>query len=167
MMTTTRAGLLGMALVVALAGSVRAQEWVVEDGAQIASRLEAIALTLHDHADRWADAAILYRAAADLRPSDDHQAQKDLFTAAQLYVETEHVGDAIAALEVAGSRALASGDGVLARDRFADAAWVAQRAGLSRELQRLSYRAAEVAMSNGLEQVAGSGRLADAEASLR
>ena len=76
--------------------------------------------------------------------------RRNLFTAANLHVETGNVGRAIAALEEAGARALATGDAVLARERFADAALVAQRAGLSREHQRLSYRTAEVASVIGL-----------------
>jgi len=128
----------------------------VLSGEQIAVELEAQAQSLHDRADRWGDAATLYLAAARLRDGGDPQAQKNLFVAANLLLEGRNVGAAIDALETAGSRALASGDTQLARERFADAALVAQRAGLSREHQRLSYRTAEVAMAMNLPP--GSGR---------
>lgn len=113
---------------------------------QIATGIEASAATLHDVPDRWNEAATLYVAAAEIRAAGDPRAQKDLFAAANLFVQIGSVGRAIGALEAAGARALASGDADLARERFADAALVAQRAGLSREHQRLSYRTTEVAM---------------------
>jgi hypothetical protein len=121
---------------------------------QIAAELEAAAATLHDRADRWSEAATLYVAAAEIRADGDAQAQKNLFVAANLFVRTDNVGGAIGALESAASRALATGQTELARQRFADAALVAQRHGLSREHQRLSYRTAEVAMATELGRVA-------------
>ncbi len=57
---------------------------------------------------------------------------------------------AIAALESAGSRALASGDVVQAADMFADAARVAKKAGLRIEQRRLSSRVGELAYSSVL-----------------
>ena len=114
---------------------------------EIATEIEAAAASLHDRAERWADAATLYRAAAELREDGDSQGQKNLFVAANLFLETGRVGDAIAVLESAASRALASGDSEAAIERFADAALVALRAGLTREHQRLGYRITEVAVA--------------------
>ncbi len=57
---------------------------------------------------------------------------------------------AIAALESAGSRALASGDVVRAADLFADAARVAKNAGLRIDQRRLSSRVGELAYSSEL-----------------
>ncbi len=133
-----------------MVGPVSAQE-ELRSSAEIAMELEATAATLHDHADRWQEVAVLYEVAAELRPGGDAQAQRDLFVAANLHLETGRVGRAIAALETAATRALQSGDAELAHERFADAALVAQRAGLSREHQRLSYRIAEVASALGLQ----------------
>lgn len=153
MKTTMRWTLAALALTVLPAEDTEAQDRVMS-GVEIAEQLEESAATLHDRADRWADAATLYETAAELRPGGDPRAQKNLFLAANLYLETGSVGSAIEALETAGARALASGDPVLARERFADAALVAQRAGLSREHQRLAYRTAEVATAERLTTAA-------------
>ena len=166
MRTRTRAVWAWMGLAGAMVGPAAGQD-VLDTGVGIAVRMEAIAVTLHDHADRWADAAILYEAAAALRPEGDARAQKDLFTAAQLFLETKNVGRSIAALEAAAQRALASGEHELARERFADAAVVAQRAGLSREYQRLSYRTLEVATAEGLTRLGAGRSTADIEAARR
>ena len=57
---------------------------------------------------------------------------------------------AIAALESAGSRALASGDVVRAAEIFADAAWVARKAELRIDQRRLGSRVSELAESSEL-----------------
>ena len=144
MKTTMRWALAATALAALFAQQAEAQDRVLT-GEQIAVEMEAAAATLHDRAERWGDAATLYLAAAELRDQGDVQAQKNFFVAANLLLETGDVKGAIAALESAGSRALAAGDGELARERFVDAALVAQRAGLSREHERLSYRTTEAA----------------------
>jgi len=143
MKTTMRWALAAAALAAPFAQQAEAQDGVLT-GEQIAVEMEVAAATLHDRAERWADAATLYLAAAELREQGDAQAQKNFFVAANLLLETGDVEGAIAALEVAGSRALAVGDAELARERFVDAALVAQKAGLSREHERLSYRTTEV-----------------------
>ena len=85
--TTTRAGIAWLGMLVGLAWPLSAQE-TAEAGRSMAVTIETMAATLHDHADRWRDAAILYEAAAGLRSPDDARAQKDLFVAAQLYLAT-------------------------------------------------------------------------------
>ncbi len=70
--------------------------------------------------------------------------------AAHLSYETGDKKGAMAALESAGSRALASGDIARAADIFADAAWVAKAAGLRIDQRRLSRRALALADSSEL-----------------
>ena len=86
-------------------------------------------------------------AAVQLREEDDPQAQEDLWLAANLGYETSNTAGTIAALESAGSRALASGDIVRAADMFADAAWAAQKAGLTIDQRRLTVKSIELAES--------------------
>ena len=65
--------------------------------------------------------------------------------------ETGDAAGAITALESAGSRALANGDVVgAAAGIFADAAWVANKAGLRADQRRLSSRVAQLANSSEL-----------------
>ncbi len=87
-------------------------------------------------------------AAVQLRADEDPQAQADLLLAAHLSYKTGDTAGAIAAFESAGSRALADGDVVRAAGIFADAAWVADKAGLRIDLRRLSSRAIELADSS-------------------
>ena len=112
--------------------------------ARMAAHLEAEASKLHDQSHHWADAANLYMAAAQLRADEDPQAQKDLFGAANLFNTIGDRAGAISALESAGSRAVASGDVVLAAETFAVAALVAQEAGLRTDQRRLSQKSAEL-----------------------
>jgi tetratricopeptide (TPR) repeat protein len=110
-----------------------------------AAAFEAEAARLHDQADRWADAASLYKAAADLRQHEDPQARQDLFLAANLLYQVGDMTGAIDALESAASRALAGGDPVFAQQMFANAASVANKAGLTNEERRLKARASDLA----------------------
>ncbi len=119
-------------------------------GALKAAELESEASSFHNQPSRWAYAADLYLAAVQLRADEDPQAQADLVLAASLSYETGDPTGAIAALESAGSRALASGDVVQAADLFADAAWVAKKAGLKIEERRLSSRVGRLADSSKL-----------------
>jgi hypothetical protein len=112
---------------------------------ELAIRLEAEAVRLQVTSDGWADAASLYVAAAGHRQHEDPQARQDLFTAANLYYQVGDMSRAMSALESAGTRALASGDSVLALQMFANAALVAQEAGLRNDERRLRSRAADVA----------------------
>lgn len=112
---------------------------------ELAIRLEAEAVRLQVTSDGWADAASLYVAAAGHRQHEDPQARQDLFTAANLYYQVGDMSRAMSALESAGTRALASGDSVLAVQMFANAALVAQEAGLRNDERRLRSRAADVA----------------------
>ncbi len=86
--------------------------------------LESEASRLHAQRHRWACAADLYLAAVQLREDEDPQPQEDLLLAANLTYETGNTADAMAALESAGSRTLASGDIVRAADIYADAALI-------------------------------------------
>ena len=117
---------------------------------QRAVGLESEASRFLDQPDRWAYAANLYWAAAQLRADEDPQGEEDLRIAANLAFETDNAAGAIAALESAASRALASGDVVRAADIFSDAAWVASKAGRLGERRRLASRVAELADSTGL-----------------
>ena len=118
-------------------------------GTQMAVELESEASRLHDQPDRWAYAADLYLAAVQLREEGDPQAQENLLIAANLSFDTGDAVGAIAALESAASRALASGDIVRAAGIFTDAAWVASKAGLRIE-QRLTRKVVELADSSEL-----------------
>jgi hypothetical protein len=116
-------------------------------GAQMAAHIEDEASKLHDQMHQWGDAADLYVAAAQLRADDDPQAQRDLFVAANMFNTIGDTEEAIAALESAGARAVASGDVVRAAEMFAVAALVAQRAGLRIDQRRLGYKSAQLANS--------------------
>ena len=116
-------------------------------GIQMAIELESEASRLHNQRNRWAYAAALYMAAVQLREEDDPQAQEDLWLAANLGYETSTTAGTIAALESAGSRALASGCVVRAADMFTDAAWVAEKAGLRFDHRRLGSKVIELADS--------------------
>ncbi|HUF76453.1 MAG TPA: hypothetical protein VMM35_09250 [Longimicrobiales bacterium] len=114
-------------------------------GTELAIGLEAEAARLQTSADGWADAASLYVAAAGHRQHEDPQARQDLFLAANLYHQIGDLPAAMAALESAGVRALSAGDGVLAVQMFANAAQIADEAGLRNDARRLRTRAADVA----------------------
>ncbi|MEE8148059.1 MAG: hypothetical protein V3T24_10680 [Longimicrobiales bacterium] len=116
-------------------------------GTQRAAELESEASALHDQPQQWAYAADLYLAAVQLREDEDPQAQEDLLLAANLCYEAGETARAIAALEAAGSRALASGDFVRAADMFTDAAWVAQKEGLKTDQRRLTSQVTGLANS--------------------
>ena len=119
-------------------------------GTQMAVELESEASRLHDQPDRWAHAADLYLAAVQLREDEDPQAQEDLLLAANLRFDAGDTAGAIAALESAGSRALAGGDVVRAADIFGDAVWVAKKAGFRIDERRLYLKVAELAHSSEL-----------------
>ncbi len=148
-MMRTRMGWVVTALVAAaaFAAPVDAQTEPIA-GAELAAEFEAEARRLQSTSQGWADAASLYVAAADLRQHEDPQARQDLFLAANLYYQVGDMAAAMKALESAGTRALASGDTVFAAQMFANAASVAQEAGLRNDERRLRTRAADVAYSS-------------------
>lgn len=119
---------------------------------QKAAKLEAEASKLQDQRDQWDYAAVLYLAAVQLREEGDPQAQADLLIVANLSYETGNTAGALAALETAGARALASGDIVGAANIFADAAWVADKAGLRIDKRRLSTRVTQLANSSEISR---------------
>ena len=136
-----------LAAALALPSDVRSQS---SPGTVRAAELESEASRLHNQPDRWAYAADLYLAAVQLREDEDPQAQENLLMVANLSYETGSTAVAIAALESAGSRALASGDVVRAASIFTDAAWVADKAGLRSDHRRLGSRAVRLADSSEL-----------------
>jgi hypothetical protein len=111
--------------------------------------LEAEAARLQEHKARWADAVSLYLAAAALRQREDPQARQDLFFAANLSYQLGDQPAAVSALESAGSRALSAGDSVFATEMFANAAVIAQEAGLVDEERRLRSRVADLSVAAG------------------
>ena len=119
-------------------------------GTQRAVELESEASRLHDQGDRWAYAAHLYLAAAQLREDEDPQAQDNLLLAARLSFATGDRAGAMAALESAGFRALANGDVVQAAGIFTDAAWVAEKARFRSDKRRLALKVVELADSSEL-----------------
>jgi hypothetical protein len=129
-------------LLIGLMGSTQAslgaQEMGVGSG--VAAEVEAAAAALHDRADQWAEAAVLYTTAAGLRPDGDPQVQRDLLLAANLSQTIGDLDGAQRILETAGDRALADDDGELAAEMYAAAAAVAGRAGRAIEQRRLSRR---------------------------
>jgi len=143
-----------LALSAALAAPVAVRAQTMADADQAAA-LEAEAARLHDQADRWTDAASLYKAAADLRQHEDPQARQDLFLAANLLYQGGELTGAMGALEAAGARALSGGDPVLAAQMFANAALVANEAGLRNDERRLRSRAADVASRSDVGAVRG------------
>jgi hypothetical protein len=134
-----------LALGMALVAPVAAQTQTVTADPERAAQLEAEAARLQVLSSRWADAASLYVAAAQLRQREDPQARQDLFLAANLsYQVGDHAG-AVAALESAGARALSAGDSVFATEMFANAASIAQEAGLVEQERTLRSRVAGLA----------------------
>jgi hypothetical protein len=129
---------LGMALMAPLAAQMPA----VTADPERAAELEAEAARLQVLANRWADAASLYVAAAQLRQREDPQARQNLFLAANLSYQVGDHASAVAALESAGSRALSAGDSVFATEMFANAASIAEEAGLVEQGRMLRSRVA-------------------------
>lgn len=134
---------------VAVTGAPVQAQSVVPSGPELAAELETEAYRLHSMADRWADAASLYVAAAQLRQHEDPQARQNLFLAANLYYQAGDKQAAVSALEAAGTRAVSSGDPALAAQMFANAAIVAEEAGLANEGRRLRSRVADLAYAEG------------------
>jgi hypothetical protein len=117
-----------------------------------AALLEAEAARLYELPNRWADAASLYRAAADLRQREDPQARQDLFIAANLSYQLGDRPAAVTALESAASRALSAGDSIFATEMFANAASIAQEAGMVDQERRLRSRVADLAGATGVRR---------------
>ena len=140
-------GTFAVAAVLAVPSDARSQS---SPSIQRATEFESQAFQLLDERDRWAYAANLYWAAAELRADEDPQVQENLRIAANLALETGNPTGAITVLESAASRALASGDVVQAAGVLADAAWVASKAGLRRDQRRLGSEAIRLADSSEL-----------------
>jgi hypothetical protein len=133
---------LTLALGLTLMAPLAAQTREVMADPERAAQLEAEAARLHMLENRWADAASLYVAAAQLRQREDPQARQDLFVAANLAYQVGDHAAAVAALDSAGSRALSAGDSVFATEMFASAASIAEEAGLLEQEGSLRSRVA-------------------------
>lgn len=140
---------LGLAL--ALVGPAVAQSQAAADPGR-AAQLEAEAARLHEQPSRWADAVSLYLSAAQLRQHEDPQARQDLFLAANLAYQLGDLPTAVAALESAGTRAVSGGDAVFATQMFANAAAIAEEAGLRDHERRLRTRVADLASAVDAER---------------
>ncbi len=94
----------------------------------------------------------MYRAAANLREEGDPEAVEDLVYAARLsYYLRDHEA-AIRDLVGAAQQALAGGDVIRAAHVYTDAAWVAGKAGKTRDQRALASRAQRLADSPLLTQ---------------
>jgi hypothetical protein len=136
----------------ALAGALAAPAAVVAQSVadpERAALLEAEAARLQQFQNRWADAASLYLAAADLRQREDPRGREDLFMAANLSYRLGDRPAAVMALESAGGRALSAGDSIFATEMFANAASIAQEAGMVDHERRLRSRVADLARATG------------------
>lgn len=144
-MGTVVSGLgLRLGLALALCAPSQGGAQAVADPAS-AALLEAEAARLYDQPSRWADAVSLYRSAAQLRQHEDPQARQDLFLAANLAYQLGDLPTAVDALESAGTRAMSAGDALFATQMFANAAQIAEEAGLEAHERRLRTRVAEIA----------------------
>ena len=119
-------------------------------GAERATELESEASQLLDQQQHWTSAIDLYLAAVQLRERTDPQAQEDLLIVANLNYETGNTAGAIAALESASSRVLASGDVMGAASILTDAVWVAQKERFQTDQRRLTLAVAEMVNSSEL-----------------
>ncbi|MGE0158568.1 MAG: hypothetical protein AB7T31_04095 [Gemmatimonadales bacterium] len=133
-------------LVAALAAPAHTRAQASPDPERAAT-LEAEAARLQETPSRQADAASLLLAAAGLRRREDAQARRDLFLAANLTYQLGDRAGAVAALDSAGSRALSAGDSVFATEMFANAASIAQEAGLVDQERRYRSRVAELGVA--------------------
>lgn len=138
----TSVSIIGLALTLVAPADVRTQTVADPDRAAV---LEAEAARLHEQPTRWADVVSLYLSAAGLRQHEDPQARQDLFLAANLAYQLGDLPTAIEALESAGTRAMSAGDALFATQMFANAAQIADQAGLVDHERRLRTRVADLA----------------------
>lgn len=112
-----------------------------------AASLEAEAEGLSEQRHRWDYAASLYRAAANIRETGDPRAVHDMVYAGRLAYYLRDYRLAIRDLEAAAQHALAAGDVIRAAHIYTDAAWVAGKAGKTRDQRALAARAQRLADS--------------------
>jgi tetratricopeptide (TPR) repeat protein len=143
---------LGLALAIAAPSNARSQSAADPERA---AQLEAEAARLHEQPSRWADAVSLYLSAAQLRQHEDPQARQDLFMAANLAYQLGDLPAAVEALESAGTRAVSGGDAVFATQMFANAAVIAEEAGMADHERRLRTRVADLAGAVDAQQRRG------------
>jgi hypothetical protein len=89
----------------------------------------------------------LYRAAAQLREDGDPQAVHDMVYAGRLAYYLRDLPAAMRDLESAAIHAMAGGDVIRAANIYTDAAWVAGKAGKTRDQRALAARAHRLANS--------------------
>ncbi|HUG00386.1 MAG TPA: hypothetical protein VML95_00845 [Longimicrobiales bacterium] len=105
-----------------------------------AARYRAQAMDYLDRPDRWYDAAVLLkRAAEELDPATEEASRTMLF-AGRVFAQAKSYPKAQSALEAAGELALARGDLSHAARAFVEAAHVASVRGRSSEVGELAER---------------------------
>ncbi len=122
-----------------------------------ARTLEAQAEALHDEPGRWAEAARLYREAAELREDGDEEKLSSLRMAARMAHYAGRDREALESAESAGHLALRRGDLVEAGEALADAAHLA---GATGQPERAAALAEEVRLLAGSPLLAAEDRMA-------
>ena len=138
-------GLAGI-LMILPAGSVLSAQVIVDRDDTPASReiradqLLEEAISHGDDRSMWDYASSLYRKSASLREEGDSEAVRSLRMAANLAYYGGFKAQAVQDLERAAEHALASGDLAAAALAFVDAAWVSQKLGSEKDVQRFVRR---------------------------
>jgi len=143
----TRGGVVAVATLAALGVGAPVQAQAIESAEATAASLESEAEKLSEQKHRWDYAASLYRAAAQLRDDGDPQAVHDLVYAGRLAYYIRDLPAAMRDLEGAALHAMAGGDVMRAAHIYTDAAWVAGKAGKTRDQRALAGRAQRLADS--------------------
>lgn len=137
----------GLAALVAAAPAKAQSLAGADDREARASGLESEAEGLGEQMHRWDYAASLYRAAARIREDGDPRAVHDLEWAGRLAYYLKDYAASMRDLEGAAQQALAGGDVIRAAHIYTDAAWVAGKAGKTRDQRALAARAQRLAES--------------------
>jgi hypothetical protein len=127
----------GVVAIVAIAGmaftvkGTQAQSAAARNGVDVAKavRYEAAAARVATTKQYFGEAAHYFEMAAQLRPTGDCQAVKDMVDASRLRYYLGDEGKAQSLLENAGNVALQYGDVKTAAKSFLDAAWIARERG--------------------------------------
>lgn len=153
-MTTQRSprisAVVAMAAIIGLPAAGGAQVSIAlasADGAARADALHVRAEALYEHPDRYAEAALLMRQAARLRPAGDVVAVDELVQSGRLYAYAGDRAAACASMEEAAERALEGGDVMTAAHALIDAAFLAIAQQKWHDVEELSSRAEVLAGS--------------------
>lgn len=123
-----------------------------KDGPEGPEALEARALELEGFGPtRYAEAASLYRKAADLRTGGDPRAVNNLLKSGKLYFYAGKRDRAVADLVKAADMALAYGDVLSAATGYLDAGWVANEIGDGARAYELAVKGARLSQSPLIE----------------